>query len=73
MSFWNPNSYSLENQLLDIINGRDVITNDDGSVLKGTDSHVDVYWPSNSDRGHGHAGYDYDDDGNLIGYDIYHD
>ena len=71
--YWNPNDYTLENQLSDILSGKDVITNDDGTVIKGDDRHVDVFWPSSSDRGHGHAGFDYDSDGNLTGSGIYHE
>lgn len=41
--------------------------------MKGNNSHVDLFWPSSSDRGHGHAGADYDTDGNLRSIDIYHD
>ena len=70
--FWNPNSYTLEDQLSDMIGGRDVITCDDGTVLKGNDHHVDMYWPSDSSRGHGHAGFDFDDTGNITGSGVYH-
>lgn len=68
---WNPEDYTLVNQLSDIINGKDVVTSDDGTVMKGTENHVSVFWTSSSSKGHGHAGFDYDDDGNLTGYDIY--
>lgn len=71
-NYWDPNSYSLENQILDTMGGKDVVTSDDGCVMKGNDHHVDIFWPSSSDRGHGHAGADYDSDGNLTSIDIYH-
>ena len=54
-----------------MLGGRDVITCDDGSVIKGTESHVDIFWPSSSDCGHGHGGFDYDSDGNSSG-GLYH-
>ena len=72
-NYWDPNDYTLEDQLRDMINGRDVVTSDDGTVMKGNDHHVDIFWGSDSERGHGHAGFDYDDDGNLIGWSKYHD
>ena len=68
---WDPSTYTLENQLSDMLGGRDVITCDDGSVIKGTESHVDIFWPSSSDCGHGHGGFDYDSDGNSSG-GLYH-
>lgn len=70
--YWDPNEYSVVNQLSDIMGGKDVFTNDDGTVIKGSDRHVDVFWPSGSEKGHGHAGFNYDDDGKMTGYDIYH-
>lgn len=72
-NYWNPDTYTLENQLLDMMGGRDVVTGDDGTVMKGDDHHVDLYWKSDSEKGHGHAGFDYDDDGNLINSEMYHD
>ena len=56
-NYWDPSTYTLENQLSDMLGGRDVITCDDGSVIKGTESHVDIFWSSSSDCGHGHGGY----------------
>ena len=70
---WNPESYTLEDQLWDMLGGRDVVTGDDGTVMKGNANHVDIYWGSDSDRGHGHAGFDYDDNGKFIGWKKYHD
>lgn len=70
--YWDPNTYTLENQILDMMGGRDVVTDDDGTVMKGTSDHVDVYWPSNSDKGHGHGGVDYDDEGNITNAEVYH-
>ena len=70
-NYWNPNNYTLEHQLLDTIGGRDVVTSDDGTVIKGNDSHVDIYWPSSSSKGHGHAGFDYVDE-NRIDPELYH-
>lgn len=61
-NYWNPNDYSLEDQLRDMCNGRDVVISDDGSVSKGTGNHVDVFYPSDSERGHGHTAFDYDED-----------
>lgn len=40
---WNPEDYTLVNQLSDIINGKDVVTSDDGTVMKGTENHVSVF------------------------------
>lgn len=70
--YWNPKDYSIENQLSDIMGGKDVVSCDDGVVIKGDDGHVNVFWPSNSEKGHGHAGFEYDDNGKMTGYDIYH-
>lgn len=42
-NYWDPSTYTLENQLSDMLGGRDVITCDDGSVIKGTESHVDIF------------------------------
>lgn len=70
-NYWDPSTYTLENQLSDMLGGRDVITCDDGSVIKGTESHVDIFGPSSSDCGHGHGGFDYDSDGNSSG-GLYH-
>lgn len=70
--YWDPNNYTIENQLADKINGKDVITCDDGSVLKGNESHVDIFFPSSSDSGHGHGGADYDNNGNMTDCGVYH-
>ncbi len=70
---WDPNSYTLQQQLLDIIRGKDVVVGDDGVVMKGDQNHVDIYWKSNSSKGHGHAGFDFDDNGKLIHWEIYHE
>ena len=71
-NYWDPNNYTLENQLSDMLRGKDVVTCNDGTVIKGDDNHVDVFWPSSSDRGHGHAGFDYDEDGDVTDSEIYH-
>jgi|GEM_PF-5937792 len=53
--YWNPSDYSIEDQLLEMMNGRDVATSGD-DVLKGhSNGDVSIFWPSDSDRGHGHA------------------
>lgn len=70
---WDPRDYSLENQLADTIKGYDVVTSDDGTVMKGKDDHVDIYWPSDSEKGHGHGGFDFDEDGEIEDYGVYHD
>ena len=72
MKYWDPNTYTLEDQLRDMIGGREVVTCDDGTVLKGTNSHVDIFVPNDSARGHIHAGVDFDDKGRISDYDIYH-
>ena len=69
---WNPKEYSIKDQLSDMINGYDVVVSDDGTVMKGKGDHVDVYWPSSSSKGHGHAGFDYDEKGNITNSDVYH-
>lgn len=46
--------------------GKDVVTSDDGCVMKGNDHHLDIFWFSSLDRGHGYAGADYDCDGNDL-------
>ena len=69
---WNLDDYTLEDQLRDMVNGRDVVTCDDGTILKGNDDHVDIYWPSDSEKGHGHGGFDFDSDGNIKDYGVYH-
>ena len=48
----------MKRMLYNIVNGRDVVTCDDGTILKGNDDHVDIYWPSDSEKEHGHGGFD---------------
>jgi len=59
MSRFDPNDYSLRNQLLDILRYGDVTTTDDGWILKwhGDSSqqngYVEVIAPANwNDKGH---------------------
>lgn len=70
--YWDPNDYSLENQISDIMGGRDVAVSDGGNVMKGNDSHVSIFWPSDSEKGHGHAEAKYDSNGKLIGIEVCH-
>ena len=63
-NYWDPNTYSIENRLEDMMGGRDVICGE-GAILKGGDCHVDVFWPSSSKQGHGHGGFDFDENGNI--------
>lgn len=53
--FWDPRDYEIEDQLLEMVNGRDVATSGD-EVLKGYSSgDVGIFWPSDSEKGHGHG------------------
>ena len=53
--YWDPSNYSIEDQLLETINGRDVATSGN-DVLKGhSNGDVSIFWPSSSENGHGHA------------------
>lgn len=35
-NYWDPNNYTLENQLSDMLRGKDVVTCDDGTVIKSS-------------------------------------
>ena len=64
--YWDLRTYTLEDPLKDMLKGRDVSTNDDGTVLKGWGNYVAIYRPRDSTKkGHGHAGFDDDNEGKL--------
>lgn len=66
--YWDPRDYTIEDQLREMVNGRDVVTSGD-DVLKGSSNgDVNIFWPSDSDRGHGHGVSHEDGSWDIIRY-----
>ena len=50
----NESKQSLEDDLLDAMDGKFCYPTSDGGTVRQTDSRIDVYGPSNSSKGHSH-------------------
>ena len=53
----NESKQSLEDDLLDAMDGKFCYPTSDGGTVRQTDSRIDVYGPSNSSKGHSHDWY----------------
>lgn len=49
---------SIEKKLLDITQGKMCYPTSDGGTVRQTDDRIDIYFPSDSSKGHSHDGYD---------------
>lgn len=49
---------SLEDDLLDAMEGKLCYPTENGGTVRQTDERIDVYGPSNSSKGHSHDWYD---------------
>lgn len=73
MGYFNPDSYSLQHQLADILRYGDVTTTDDGLILKkhskadGSYS-IEVTVPCDNSKNHDSYEFYYDKDGKFIRY-----
>lgn len=61
--YFDPNNYTLENQLSDTLRYGDVLTDDDGTIMKDHDDYVEIIIPAKNDKGH--ITYDYYGDGHY--------
>lgn len=66
--YWDPSDYTIEDQLREMVNGRDVATSGNDVLKEDASGDVSIYWPSDSDRGHGHAVIHGDDSYDIIHY-----
>ena len=66
--YWDPSDYSIDNQLLEMVNGRDVATSGDDVLKDGSHGDVNIFWPSDSDCGHGHGVFHEDGSWDIVHY-----
>ena len=67
-NYFNPDSYTIKNQLQDMLRyGNDVITCDDGVIMKNheREGYVEIIVPANNSKGHNTYNYYYDSNGNF--------
>ena len=67
MGYWSgryedtyEGSQSLEDDIMDAGQGKFTYPTADGGTIRQTDSRIDVYYPSDSSRGHSHTWYNGD-------------
>lgn len=65
---WDPRDYNIEDQLRDIVNGRDVAASGNEVFKDSSNGDVSMYWPSNSEKGHGHAVFHADGSSEIVHY-----
>lgn len=66
--FFDPNSYTIKNQLADMLRyGNDVTTTDDGIIMKNheREMYVEIIVPANNSKGHNTYNFYYDSNGRF--------
>ena len=66
--YFDPDSYTLKNQLADMLRyGNDVMTTDDGLILKNHESegYVEITVKAKNDKGHNSYDFYYDSNGRF--------
>ena len=68
MAYFDPDSYTIKNQLEDMLRyGNDVITTDDGVIMKNHagQGYVEITVKANNSKGHNTYEYYYDSNGRF--------